>query len=541
MLNTVTFPSGAELSVVAGATSPEEEHHEPHDSGNPLLAVSGPTRETRLSEHFTVGELARSGAEAFETARIDPELVRCLQKLRDHVGKPVYVTSGYRPYAYNAAIYDRRGRIAPPSRHSSGQAADVRVAGMTGGEIAQAARDACGLDIGVGIGRDHAHLEVGGSDPVLEWLPPPLRAYTTGAFARRGNWVVLVAGFDYQQEGVDFAAIALNRMRLLIRRHEAAQRAANAPLGRMIQTAPRFVLFDCRSGLVRHATATARAKWTWTELARFKPVGPANYSSRTDGRHVFDTDQAGTLSITDVYEHVRGIGKTEPGSLGELSFLSHGWMGGPILVNSWDGAGAATHARDPNDKDARMWKDFVAPTTDDTSRAEFRSAFAGDGHVWVWGCAFANGPRQLMHRVLSSAKYRHAPLGRISGAEKFRLTFEREHAEAFFQYDSFFPNRGADNEYPLTFERTFAEIKAYFGRQLGTYCKAIAGAAGVPCFGALPGTYADYERGVAQPVMVIPTRKPPYADDFTRPIQLYTTYLGVHLDAEGRHYASYAP
>lgn len=510
-MSTVAFPSGAELLVVDGA-----------GDANPLLDAAGPARDVRLSEHFSVGELARSGAEPFATARIDPRLVAALQRLRDHIARPVHVTSGYRPSDYNASLYDRYGRAAPASRHSTGEAADVAVDGMSGAEIADVANGVLGSEVRAVGGRDHAHIE--------------LEAAPSG-----GRWIVLVAGFDYEQKGVDFEKLARNRIRLLVRRHEAAERVAKAPLAHVVATAPRFLLFDFASGRVRRATATRRATWTWTDVATFDPVGPANYSVRADGRHAFDTNQAGTLSITDVYAKVREIGRTEPGSLGELAFLSHGWMGGPILVNSWDGVGDATSDRDANDKDARIWKDFVAPTMDDAARAEFAAAFATDAHVWVFGCAFANGPRQLMHRVLSSATYRRTALGAVADTETFALEFEREHAEAFFAYDTFFPARGADGQYPLRFKRTFAQIKEYFRRQLDTYSKEIARAAGVPCFGALPGTYADYERGVGLPVMVIPTSKPPYNDDFTRSIRFYTTYLGVELDPEGRHYSRYDP
>jgi hypothetical protein len=96
-------------------------------------------------------------------ARIDPALVNCLQKLRDHVGKAVTISSGYRPYQYNEKLYRETYKRRPTkSRHSSGQAADVRIAGMNGMDIAKAAVDACGTNIGVGIGDSYAHVDVRG-------------------------------------------------------------------------------------------------------------------------------------------------------------------------------------------------------------------------------------------------------------------------------------------------------------------------------------------------------------------------------------------
>jgi len=160
---TVTFPSGAALRVVPGPTGEGQEHYDPCATGNPLLDTSEPVRSTLLSPSFTVGELARSGGKTFHMARIDPELVRCLQQLHDYVGKPVHVTSGYRPYAYNEELYRQTYKKDPTkSRHSSGQAADVRIAGMSGMEIAKAAIDAYGPNIGVGIAGTWAHLDVRG-------------------------------------------------------------------------------------------------------------------------------------------------------------------------------------------------------------------------------------------------------------------------------------------------------------------------------------------------------------------------------------------
>jgi uncharacterized protein YcbK (DUF882 family)/LAS superfamily LD-carboxypeptidase LdcB len=161
---TVTFPGGATLRIITGATGSGEEHFDPYRTGNPLLDTRSAGRSQRLSRNFTVGELARSGGRTFDRARIDPELVRCLQKLRDHAGKPVQVTSGYRPYGYNVDLYTKTYNKKPTlSRHSSGQAADVRIAGMTGLAIAKAAMEACGTEIGVGVAEGYAHIDVRGA------------------------------------------------------------------------------------------------------------------------------------------------------------------------------------------------------------------------------------------------------------------------------------------------------------------------------------------------------------------------------------------
>jgi uncharacterized protein YcbK (DUF882 family)/LAS superfamily LD-carboxypeptidase LdcB len=161
---TVTFPGGAMLSIVTDATGSGEEHFDPNRTGNPLLDTPSAARSQQLSRNFTVGELARSGGHTFDRARIDPELVRCLQQLRDHTGKPVQVTSGYRPYAYNVDLYTKTYNKKPTlSRHSSGQAADVRIGGLTGMAIAKAAMEAYGTNIGIGVADGYAHIDVRGT------------------------------------------------------------------------------------------------------------------------------------------------------------------------------------------------------------------------------------------------------------------------------------------------------------------------------------------------------------------------------------------
>ena len=154
----MTFPSGARLRVVSGPTGREQEHWDPNGTGNPLLDTTD--GDVRLSANFTVAELARTGGVRSDTARIAPELVTCLQAIRDHLGRSVRVTSGYRSWWRNRAVYQGRDREPTRSRHCSGQGADIKVTGLTGMDIAKAAIDACGVDIGVGIGGSYVHVDV---------------------------------------------------------------------------------------------------------------------------------------------------------------------------------------------------------------------------------------------------------------------------------------------------------------------------------------------------------------------------------------------
>ena len=57
------------------------------------------------------------------------------------------INSGYRSWARNVEVY-RNGKNPTKSRHCSGKAADIEIAGLTGMQIAKLAVDSCGDGIG---------------------------------------------------------------------------------------------------------------------------------------------------------------------------------------------------------------------------------------------------------------------------------------------------------------------------------------------------------------------------------------------------------
>ena len=74
----------------------------------------------RLAPDFKVRELrCRDGT---DTVMVDEVLTVVLQCIREHFGKPVTITSGYRTAAHNAAVGG-----AKSSQHLLGRAADIRV------------------------------------------------------------------------------------------------------------------------------------------------------------------------------------------------------------------------------------------------------------------------------------------------------------------------------------------------------------------------------------------------------------------------------
>lgn len=90
------------------------------------------SRRGSLSKNFTIIEFACKGAGCCSTVEIDDDLVKYLQMIRDHFGKPVNINSGYRCPTHNKRIGG-----APGSYHAKGMAADISVNGVAPAEVAK--------------------------------------------------------------------------------------------------------------------------------------------------------------------------------------------------------------------------------------------------------------------------------------------------------------------------------------------------------------------------------------------------------------------
>lgn len=99
---------------------------------------------TKLSSNFKSTEFDCHGSGCCLTTQIDEKLVEYVQKIRDHFGKPVNVSSGYRCPTHNKNIGGATG-----SRHSKGQAVDIYINGVAPAEIAKYAESIGILGIGL--------------------------------------------------------------------------------------------------------------------------------------------------------------------------------------------------------------------------------------------------------------------------------------------------------------------------------------------------------------------------------------------------------
>ena len=111
------------------------------------------TDKTQLTEHFNISEFHCKGDKCGckETLH-DPALSAYLQQIRDHFGKPLKITSGYRCSSHNAAV----GGVST-SRHTKGQAADFTISGIAPLEIARYA-ELIGIQ-GIGLYDSFVHID----------------------------------------------------------------------------------------------------------------------------------------------------------------------------------------------------------------------------------------------------------------------------------------------------------------------------------------------------------------------------------------------
>lgn len=94
-----------------------------------------------MSLNFTISELIKSDAAAKYNINNMPDIYSldnmlnliwyCLQPLRDKLGKPIIITNGFRSAALWAKLNQLNLKPSKTSQHLKGQAADIKVNGMT--------------------------------------------------------------------------------------------------------------------------------------------------------------------------------------------------------------------------------------------------------------------------------------------------------------------------------------------------------------------------------------------------------------------------
>ena len=106
----------------------------------------------KIGQHFKVKEFACK--DDSQIVFIDSYLVSILDILRNQVGKPVIITSGYRTPTRNKAVGG-----AKYSYHMRGMAADIRIKGMTAKEIANKLNEIIPNECGIIVYSTWVHID----------------------------------------------------------------------------------------------------------------------------------------------------------------------------------------------------------------------------------------------------------------------------------------------------------------------------------------------------------------------------------------------
>lgn len=108
---------------------------------------------TYISKNFRVREFrCQDGS---DVVFIESDLVDILQKIRDHFGKAVTITSAFRTFSHNKKVGG-----ATYSQHLYGTAADIKVSGVTASAVADFAETLMPNTGGIGRYSTFTHVDV---------------------------------------------------------------------------------------------------------------------------------------------------------------------------------------------------------------------------------------------------------------------------------------------------------------------------------------------------------------------------------------------
>jgi hypothetical protein len=308
-----------------------------------------------------------------------------------------------------------------------------------------------------------------------------------------------------------------------------------------------FQIFDFKAGeIITKQVNIVNGQAVQTESrkddrngTKFMKISKSNYDRAVDEEgethYYFKRNQPDAMSIVDIYKAIKKIGKDSPGTLLELSFFSHGWMGGPILVNSYDYTDMSVissylrNVRLPDDMDPRSNKDFIPPNMSTEDLSNFQKSFSPNGYTWIWGCAFPRIVNQILNKIENNQKYKPAGVDDDTLLKFSNISEEEYNVIKGYLINVFspFPNR-------RNFELKFRYLRYFFCvLTISSYCHSIAKASKVKAYGPVTGTFTGPETGNFALMRVDPI--------FSRHLKFYESYLGIKFDPEGRKYGIHLP
>lgn len=340
-----------------------------------------------------------------------------------------------------------------------------------------------------------------------------------------------MAGIDWEWGKVDFSGVVAGaRIKQIMRR------SSNSEIS--------IQLYDFQKGQVSTFLKDRAGKETKpNHEVRFMPITrKKHYPKIRWGDSVMENayihDGTATMSILDIYLAVSKLGIEDPHTLEELSFFSHAYRTGPSIVNSYEfvrvvsGHGSPTatlieghEGRDPFDRDPRAAKDFSELMEGERLRG-MRKAFAPTGMGWIWGCNDDSRALITIQKTVAAPNFSW-----VGMPDDREISFSYTKAEATTAYaddptGNFFPPSSSI----LTFKRTFKDVKKFMRALLrSTYPARLAVAANTKCYGALPGTFANYDK---EPMTI--------TNDRRTVMKFFKTFFRCELHPEYR-YCLYDP
>jgi uncharacterized protein YcbK (DUF882 family) len=112
----------------------------------------------RISKNFNLSEFS---CKCCGSVKIDSEVVKKLQLMRDKIQKPIIITSGYRCPKHNQEVGGTDN-----SYHTQGLAVDIVVDGYSLDELEMIAKEVGFRGIGIYRSANFIHLDLG---PVRRW------------------------------------------------------------------------------------------------------------------------------------------------------------------------------------------------------------------------------------------------------------------------------------------------------------------------------------------------------------------------------------
>ncbi len=278
------------------------------------------------------------------------------------------------------------------------------------------------------------------------------------SLSKKHTELVMLAGWDYH--GGSDNTLYAKTWRDDLYSGETWQTGKKASITKRIGDATVVTIFDFKSG---NRVRYIKGKRDWHVMDRvLQGSVPTHTAGGETAAAVQQRHDDDSISIVHAYRYVQDLGVAAAGSLLRFDIFSHAWVGGPIMIDTWqapdfDAGGAREGERDPGDKDGRS-KDFSS--TNMTRRGDFKKAFAADAVAKMWGCQATTDNRALV-RAAAGAKDPDATLS-VSYAGK-------------------------------TYAVTAKQIAAAMNKNIlpDTYMKQLAKTVGITMYGAPPGMGAS--------------------------------------------------